>query len=230
MFFLISHRPRFIAGWSAKCACTEIKRWYAAATGIPGAADMPAEDLHALIGYGETPHTYIGRWFYWRYFKFAVIRNPYKRLVSGFLNKYVVEKSRPNHGWLTFAEFIDALEADPDYRLVDLHHFVPQTGEAFPVAMRRHWRWDAVIDVDNFSTDMAKVNQRLALDVPLGHANRTPRVGATVAEAWKLTIDELADSSPPYAAFYDDALRARVRRYYRQDFEYFESLGHHFSI
>lgn len=230
MFFLISHQPRFIAGWSAKCACTEIKRWYVAASGLPYPRDMPAEELHALIGYGDTPYTYIGRWLYFRYFKFAVIRNPYKRLVSGFLNKYVVEKSRPNHGWTTFAQFVDALEADPQYRLVDLHHFVPQTGEAFPVALRRHWRWDAVVDVDQFSDAMAAVNQRLKIDLPIGHSNRTPRAGVAVPRAWNLSLEELANCSPAYAEFYDDALRARVRRYYRQDFEYFSSLGHEFKI
>ncbi len=230
MFFLVSHRPRFIAGWSAKCACTEIKRWYAAASGMPCAPDMPAEALHALIGYGDTPYTYIERGLYLRYFKFVAIRNPYKRLVSGFLNKYVVEKSRPNHGWTTFAQFVAALEADPEYRLVDLHHFVPQTGEAFPVALRRRWRWDAVVDVDRFATDMARINQHLELDIPIGHSNRTPRIGNPVARAWDLSIEELSQCSPTYAEFYDDSLRARVREYYRQDFEYFASLGHEYSI
>ena len=67
------------------------------------------------------------------YITIIFIRNPYKRIISGFLEKYK-KKGRLRHLWknpfLSFSQFVDKL-INCDWKIIDRHHFTPQTTEEF---------------------------------------------------------------------------------------------------
>jgi len=62
-----------------------------------------------------------------------IIRNPYKRIVSGVLDKYS-SRGEYRHMWgdkqMTFNLFVNELKTD-NWQMIDRHHFAPQTTECF---------------------------------------------------------------------------------------------------
>lgn len=230
MYFLISRRFRFLMGWSAKCACSSIKRWYLDVHGIPMAS--LGGPVYKVIGYGDTEYTAV-EWHrpqqYDDFRKFVLVRNPYSRVVSGFLNKYALTQEFPNHGWQTFNEFLLALRKDTRFRKVDQHHFCPQFSEAYPQFERAGFRFDDVLRVESLEQDIARISG--LLDVPLvavRTANRTEyaRDAHDIANMGDVRIDDYDPQHvPTYEHFYTPAGARLVREVYRVDFEALARLG-----
>ena len=78
MYFLIDNKNKIIFGWSAKCGCSHIKRifWFYNKGIIP-------KNVH-VGSYNKLPNNIEN------YTIIIISRNPYKRLVSGFLNNYKI--------------------------------------------------------------------------------------------------------------------------------------------
>jgi len=123
MYYLIDDNRKIIFGWSAKCGCTHIKKiYYFLMNGeIDGAIHRNHEytrDLPSNIK---------------EYTVVIICRNPYKRIVSGFLNKYRMDgpfrKSWKNDT-ITFSTFVDEV-VKKNWEVIDKHHFIPQTREKF---------------------------------------------------------------------------------------------------
>ena len=140
MQFLVSEKYRFLLGWSAKGGCSSIKSWFLDVHNIKPPADG---NVHKFIGYGDTEYSYVD-WGdperYQNYQKFLVVRDPYKRLVSGFVNKYV-GRHFANDGWDNFSEFVQVLADDPKLKRIDRHHFTPQFSEAY-ADFAEHYSFD----------------------------------------------------------------------------------------
>ena len=85
--------------------------------------------VYKVIGHGKTKYTKV-EWgkpeLYGDYRKYAVVRNPYSRVVSGFVEKYILKRKLPNRGWSTFNQFLQVLSQDIEFREVDQHHFTDQ--------------------------------------------------------------------------------------------------------
>jgi len=67
------------------------------------------------------------------YITIIISRNPYKRLVSGFLDKYKINgnfRHLYKHNILSFSKFIDELIKN-NYEMINRTHFTPQTTERF---------------------------------------------------------------------------------------------------
>ena len=122
MYFFTDEKLKTVFGWSAKCGCEHIKRifWYLY-------NDIIDNLIHKSIEYSDLPNDIEN------YTVIIVIRNPYERLVSGFLNKYK-KNGQFRHKWLSeeiiFSDFVDNL-LKKKWNLIDMHHFTPQTSEKF---------------------------------------------------------------------------------------------------
>lgn len=170
-----------------------------------------------------------------------VIRNPYRRLISAYLNKYV-EHSKYRQASLArcpeaqldcFATFVEEL-SQHRFRCIDKVHFKPQLS-------RYRWRrFDLVFNADELEPLAAVVNHLwgTAVAMPFRAAsNRDPAVrgsgdGRAESESQRplalqsrqeLAALLAADRCPPYAAFFDAELMARCRRIYRLDFSFLEA-------
>jgi hypothetical protein len=100
MLFFIDYENKIIFGWSAKCGCSHVKNifFFLTTNNIPEYIHNPEND--SLPDDIENYTTII------------IIRNPYKRLVSGFLDKYS-EYGEFRKYWLlptlVFSQFVDEL-------------------------------------------------------------------------------------------------------------------------
>ena len=122
MFFLVDIDNKIIFGWSAKCGCTHIKNiyWFLQTGNLENLIHTP-KDVNNLPDDIEN------------YITLIFSRNPYKRLLSGFLDKYK-KNGEYRHRWkypsLTFSQFVDKL-INYEWNIIDSHHFEPQTTHIF---------------------------------------------------------------------------------------------------
>lgn len=141
------------------------------------------------------------------YFKFTVVRNPFTRILSAYLDK-IVHGSRgqmrpqglafPESGEApSFADFCAYLE---DGHLHDHYHFAPQTSVLLlPLAA-----FDFIGKLESLGPDLAFTRARLAniaVDAPIRNQD-THRTG----------------SNEKIREYYTEELASRVARLYREDF------------
>ena len=124
MQFIILEKKKIIFFWSAKCGCSTLKTILARYLHI----DNPEKykNIHLNEELKNLFDKYNKEKNYKNYDIVMLIRNPYKRLVSGFLNKYVNRlhyKNPPNSN--CFKDFCHILYKNPDQ--IDKHHFEKQT-------------------------------------------------------------------------------------------------------
>jgi len=231
MYFLINDNKKGLIGWSAKCACSAIKWWFADVSRI----DVGNTPIHQFFGYGDTEWTRLRfdlRNNYRSYKKFILIRNPYKRLVSGYVNKYVIEKAYENKGWSNFEEFVTVLESDRKFKKINKHHFTPQTSEAFYKAVIYRWTWDYVLNVDTLQQDIEELNKILDVNGKLAHHNKTNYNRSLVLNkpAYLMTDSEISEFMPSSRNFYNKTILKKVGNIYQHDFKFFKSLGFSFEL
>lgn len=171
-----------------------------------------------------------------------VFRNPFRRLASAYLNKYV-EHSRYREDSLarcpearldTFADFLEELDGH-GFRCVDKVHFKPQRA-------RYRWRrFDRVFDADDLAPLQRFVNTLCGTEeaMPFRVAtNRPPTArdlpapetrssGGEQTSPWLLRREDLqeritAGRTPAYASFYNPSLEAMTRRIYQVDFHFLD--------
>ncbi len=232
MQFLVSEKYRFLLGWSAKCGCSSIKKWFVDIHDITAPADG---DFHKFIGYGDTEYSYVD----WRdperyrdYKKFLVVRNPYKRLVSGFINKYVGEKFA-NDEWDNFSEFVRVLANDPLLEKINKHHFAPQFSEAY-ADFAANYSFDRIIKLENLREGLNEISTLTgAPHVNVGLNNVSMHLSNYPSEKQvsKWSIAELVRNKsalPPRDDFYDFELVQLTEKIYKPDFENLLKLGIHY--
>jgi hypothetical protein len=123
MYFLVDLNNKIIIGWSAKCGCSHIKIifWFLH-------NNNENNTIHTDLDYGNLPDDIEN------YRTIIISRNPYKRIVSGFLDKYnqngQYRKYWNNNINITFTNFINEL-IENKWSIIDEHHFTPQTKERF---------------------------------------------------------------------------------------------------
>ncbi len=223
MYFLVSHKYKFMMGWSAKCGCSSIKKWYLDIHGIP--IGKLGVEIYKAIGYGNTIYTKID-WNrpekYAEYRKYALVRSPYSRAVSGFLNKYVARSDIPNKGWSTFSEFLIALQKDRKFKRVDKHHFTPQFSEDYVAFSRSGMNFDKLIRLENLNEELAEISELIgAKTIIAPRANETSycSLGGSYKDASGMTISELRESDlPSFEYFYNRKTAKVLNAIYRKDF------------
>ena len=133
-------------------------------------------------------------------FKFTVVRNPYSRVLSAYLNKVVRFPERC--GEISFAEFLQRLAAEPEF-LYSNAHWVPQADLMLIPAKE----FDFIGKVESLDRDLAEIKRRIRPDIK----------------------DEITTAGPPATGaskklreyYSDDSLIALVADIYRQDFTTF---------
>lgn len=123
MFFLVDDKLKIIFGWSAKCGCSHIKKifWFLQ-------NNIEDNKIHIQEEYDMRLPDDISN-----YNVIIIIRNPYERIISGFLEKYKINGHCRNmwkYDNITFSMFINEL-INNNWDIIDKHHFTPQTTEYF---------------------------------------------------------------------------------------------------
>jgi hypothetical protein len=171
-----------------------------------------------------------------------VIRNPYERLVSGFVDKYKSD-GQYVESWigptspvkdvaLTFENFVSEIITH-GFRVVNAHHFVPQmfTRSDRLSEVCRHKQL-FVYDLKNI--DYAKLEELFGTKIPEsilnfrgGHEReKHPELTTSVHN---LKQEEYHMRSPLYSCFYNDAIIQQVQQYFKEDFDFFDAVGFRYA-
>lgn len=229
MQFLVSERYKFLLGWSAKCGCSSIKKWFLHLHEIEEPADG---NIHKFIGYGNTAYSRV-EWSspdrYADYKKFLIVRNPYKRLISGFVNKYVGNHYE-NDGWDSFEEFISVLSDDANFDRINKHHFTPQFSEDYP-RFARHFTFDAVFKLEELQRGLDSISRATHAPEQGVESINTSSHDSEITSGEHVSrwsIDKLKSHKknlPSPDRFYTYDLIKVVERVYQTDFENLRALG-----
>jgi hypothetical protein len=149
-----------------------------------------------------------------KYFRFSVVRNPYSRLLSCYLDRITLGNGA------AYRQLIRALGKEEGYT-VSFSEFIRTACAQTPFAQNNHWRlqvaeicadvipFDFIGKQETFADDMSKIWSRIAPHRPMpkfNHSNKSPSVTGARSR--------LKD-------FYTEELAELVRIAYQSDFERF---------
>jgi len=222
MYYLINYKNKIIFGWSAKCGCSHIKNlFYFFETGNLENPIHTFKDIQKLPNDIENYTTII------------FSRNPYKRIISGFLDKY--SKSGPyrykwKESFLSFSQFVDKLIIH-DWESIEYHHFTPQTTEDFnnKIFFSKQLKFYDICKIDyNYLENLFNIKiPEYIMNKKQGHE----RIFFVKKEeyydkyVYDLNIDEYIDYNIDIKYFYNKEIKEKVFNFYINDFTFFKENG-----
>jgi hypothetical protein len=229
MLFLIDEKRKVIFGWSAKSGCSHIKNiFYYLQTDLYCG---PQDRVHRGKGqdFQPLPENLS------EYTLLLFIRNPYKRLVSGFLDKYG-PTGEFRHLWdcnlpLTFSNFVDAIYQN-DSKMVDNHHFTPQTSEHFCDRIKNHSK-TFIYDIENIDYAIIEyIFQKELPDEVIDYRGPHQHKYDIVVhyDVYDTPIDDYCDCKPLLSCYFDEDIYKKVGEIYKKDFDFFLERGFVYTI
>jgi len=222
MFFLVDTNNRVIFGWTAKCGCSHIKNifWFLQTDNLENLIHTP-RDCNRLPNDVENYTTII------------FIRNPYKRIISGFLDKYRKGgeyRFMWKNSFLSFSQFVDKL-INYDWETIDIHHFTPQTTEYFDekILLSKIIKFYDIgkIDYEYIETLYNKKIPECIINKKLGHERiyQIKTDNYFNKYVYNLHIDNYVDYIIDTKYFYNEEIREKVFNFYINDFSFFKKNG-----
>lgn len=172
-----------------------------------------------------------------QYFKFGVIRNPFERLVSAYLEKFVYQRTTERnllHTEEIVREVGDSAGFDPRTG-INFDQFVEYIFRQDPYDLDPHWRpqylyflgvkhISRIFRLENIAQLEQQLRQRVGIEIQLGHENATSKSEIVLPTASELSAAELEKQG---AIHPDSFLSSRhveaIREYYREDFELYRT-------
>ncbi len=233
MHFLIDRKLKIIFGWSAKCGSSHVKKIFYFLQN-----NRTDNEVHLPYDYNIPLPRDISD-----YTTILFIRNPYKRLISGFLDKYNKtgqfrdmwnnwNSNNQNHKDIKFGVFVDEL-VNNNWKMIDKHHFIPQTKEIFDkqkiLRSKKLVVYDIVdIDYDYIEKLYNKIIPQVLLNFRGGHQRKTKTTMKTYV--YDLDIVVYFDYTVPTEYFYNQDIKDKVYSYYINDFSFFNDHGYRYLL
>ena len=219
MFFLVDNKYKIIFGWSAKCGCSHVKRIFNFLT---------TNKIDGIIHTGNEMHKLPDDII--NYTTIIISRNPYKRLISGFLDKYSIN-GHFRHFWkykfITFSRFIDELVKN-DWKMIEYHHFTPQTTEGFDekILLSKCIKCYDIENIDyNYIEELYNIKiPEILLNKKEGHERKQNELSYN-NYVYDLRMMVYYDFNVDIKYFYNENLKNKVFNFYKNDFDFFKKLG-----
>jgi len=231
MHFIVDKIKKCIVGWSAKCGCTHIKYWmYYLLKKERYNNDSNIEELHTFFGWDSLPRDFLD------FTLVLIVRDPYKRLVSGFLDKYA-SYTHCYHRWnpnvsLTFANFVRELETN-SWIHIDQHHFTPQSSDAFDFERIKHHPKMHIFDIEKIDYTLFECiyNTKIPEDVICYKGSHIKKNTIHMKQNVSHLDASLYNSYlVPFTFFYNKEIKDSVYQFYKKDFDFFREYGFHFDF
>jgi hypothetical protein len=219
MHFLVDNENKIIFGWSPKCGCSHIKSiyWYFKEKVINSI-------IHTNRDFCELPDNIE------EYTTIIIIRNPYKKIISGFLDKYCLD-GEFRHVWIhdtiTFSMFVNMLENN-EWSIVCHHHFSPQTEGDFD---QRVLKSKIIKFYDIGNIDYKYIEELYHTEIPdevlhikYGH-ERKKYEESIKSDVYDVDMDSYVGMNVDIQFFYNKELKNRVYQFYKNDFILFSEYG-----
>jgi hypothetical protein len=227
MYFLVDTMNKVIIGWSAKCACSHI------ITIIRFLQNMnitvhTENDINILPSDIEN------------YTTLLFIRNPYKRIVSGFLDKYRNNGQyrhilNNKYKTISFSQFVDEL-ITYNYELINKPHFELQTDGSYSKQIFES-KTIKFFDIENIDYTFIEnlFNKKIIdsiLNKKFGHErSRVVFVNKVITKnVYDLNIDELINCNIDTKYFYNEDIKNKIYKFYEKDFILFKEHGFDYNV
>jgi hypothetical protein len=244
---MVSERHKLFYIPVAKCACTSLKSMMVRLAGIaqPEIAlelgvhlvtdrfntgvqlkDKPMDLAREILASDE-------------YFKFSVIRDPFERLISAYLEKFVYKRHSERNLLHTRAviaavQGTQSIDLQRGISFDDFLHYILQQD---PFELDAHWRpqhlyfrgvphISRIFHLENIGELEGYLLRHHEVKVRLGHDNRNEKSDLALPEAPTLTageFDQLNAINPD--SFQGSRHLQAIREYYSEDFEFYASAG-----
>jgi hypothetical protein len=222
MFFLVDTNNKVIFGWSAKCGCSHIKNifWFLKTGNLEN-------KIHTNNDRNPLPNDIQN------YTTIIITRNPYKRIISGFLDKYN-KRGEFRHLWkpsfLSFSQFVDKV-INSDWETIEKHHFTPQTTEAFDtkILLSKNIKFYNIENID-YEYIQQLYNKKIPeyiINKKQGHERslHIKKNDCYDKYTYDLNMDDYFDYSVDVKYFYNEEIIQKVFNFYINDFMFFKKNG-----
>ncbi|MFS6826520.1 sulfotransferase family 2 domain-containing protein [Cyanobium sp. ATX-6F1] len=167
-----------------------------------------------------------------------VFRNPFNRLISGFLNKYVehtkyvddAKRKNPRVDLHSFENFLGELSSN-GLKLIDKLHFTSQ------ISAYKRRTFDLVFNSEDLEPLQNYINSMFltSVEMPfrvnkygaknLGESPSAAAADSLPCDPWKLDAGRLLElikskQTPAYSDFYNPSLKAIAKAFYHDDFSF----------
>ncbi len=218
MYFLVDNDRKVLFGWSAKCGCSHIKNIFHFLQ-----TNNLDNTLNTKEEYCSLPNDIEN------YTTIIVCRNPYERIVSGFLDKYR-KNGEFRFLWkypvINFSKFVDEVTKD-NREVIEKHHFVPQTKEEFDkkILLSKSIK---LYDISNIDYKYIEnlYNKKIpdyVIKKKYGH-EREFQIKKKVCinkYVYDLDLDSYADNKVDIKYFYNKEIKNKIFNYFIEDFNFF---------
>ena len=219
MYFLIDHNKKVIFGWSAKCGCSHVKKIFRYLQSNVISKKIHQNDWNELPSNIED------------YTVILTIRNPFERLVSGFLDKYKRDgefRFRWKRDNITFSDFVNELLRNK-WRRIEKHHFTPQTSETFNKEKLLTCKNLKIYDLSNI--DYSFIENIYEKKIPeelisfRGDHSYKPSKSIYDGDVYNLDMDVYINHIVPIQSYYNGEIKNKILGFYENDFTFFKNNG-----
>jgi hypothetical protein len=225
MFYLVDNNKKIIFCWSAKCGCSHIKKifWYLQNNNIDNV-------IHTENDAMKLPDDIEN------YIVIIFCRNPYKRIISGFLDKYKKD-GQYRHLWnydkITFSDFVDELIKN-NWEMIERHHFTPQTSEAFNKNILTKSKHLICYDIEKINYEYIEsiFDKKIPIELLSFKDNHIRKIYTEnyEGEVYDLDINIYHNYNVSIQNFYNLAIHNKVYQFYEKDFIFFNENGIHYEL
>ena len=225
MYFLVDKKLKIVFGWSAKCGCSHIKKifWYMK-NNIDNSIIHTSKERKSLPTDIEN------------YTIILIIRNPFERIISGFLDKYRVNGGNVNrwkHDTITFSKFVDELLIN-DWIMIDKHHFTPQTTEKFDSELILKSKELKIYDIKNIDYNYIEelYNKKIPEKLLIFKGGHERKIKSQIIEdfVFDLEMNLYYDYNIDIKYFYNNIIKNKIFSFYKNDFIFFKQHGFDYKI
>ena len=224
MYFLINSKKKIILGWSAKCGCSHVKLLF-----------NNLSNINVMFIHSNTWNNLNNIKDISSYVIVIFIRNPYHRIISGFLEKYGLQKiilTGYTTKILNFETFIEKLYYCPNS--IDTHHFTPQTSEAFDIKKIQTCKELKIFDIINIDYSYLEY----LFDQKGKNIYKTGRGGHSHehkekkydCKLYDIPVINLLNEKYSLEQYYNKDIYNKVSKIYENDLKFFKKYGFIYCI
>ncbi len=173
------------------------------------------------------------------YFKFSVIRDPFERLVSAYLEKFVYKRASWRNRVHT-EQVVREVQGSAHFDLqtgISFNQFIEHILRQDPYDLDPHWRpqylyfqgvphISRIFRLENIDQLEQYLLQQLGIEIHLGHANATRKSDLILPGVSELVASELDDKGAiDPSSFLSSKHLEAIRDYYSEDFEFYRTAG-----
>ncbi|MCC0177659.1 sulfotransferase family protein [Waterburya agarophytonicola K14] len=255
--YIANHKYKFVYCPIPKVACSSFKRFAVELSDLENKQEvlnLPPKLFHAYVDHNLS---FFANYLHQRetamalldnpdYFKFAIVRNPWDRLTSAYLNKFVKPidiKQSSSPGKQVVEAYYQDKDLPVDYsRGITFKEFIEYLLTHQNKEIDGHWqpqsmfinqnKFDYLGRIETLGTDFGAIAEKIGVEANLGWANRSKRAevkeNILTEDYAGYTPHQLRQLSqyPAYTEFYTPELLALVKQRYTEDVE---SFGYRFG-